>query len=336
MNDRMSSASSEMVLINYLKGVLSQINFYFGMFIFSFGIVGNILNILILSQRSLRSNPCVISFLASSIAGIIAILSGLTSRVLSGVSNDLSATVNWICKFRGFILFTSRAATFWLITLATIDRWLLSSTDVRRRQMSSKKNALRGIVIIIIGSSVMHLQLFYCYEANLIGTPLKCFTRNVECRLINDLAFAIIAILCPLILNVIFGWVTISNIRKARGRIQHMTVTTMISPKQLDAQQRRSRKIDQHLLLMLFVQLIFLALFTLPLTIQKLYATLTINMLKSPLQTIIEDFIYQIALICTYFAAGMPFYINTLSGGSVFRKAMVNVKELILRKVLCG
>lgn len=331
----MSFASSEVVLINYLKSILSQINFYFGMFIFSFGIVGNILNILILSQRSLRSNPCVIIFLASSFTGIVAILSGLTSRVLSGVSTDLSATVNWICKFRGFVLFTSRAATFWLITLATMDRWLLSSADVRRRQMSTKKNALRGILTIILGSSIIHLQLFYCYEANLIGTPLKCFTRNVECRLINDLAFAIIAILFPLILNVIFGWTMISNIRKARSRIQQMTITTVISPKRLNVQQRRSRKIDQRLLLMLFVQVIFLALFTLPLAIQKLYATLTINMMKSSLEVVVEDFIYQIALICTYFAAGMSFYINTLSGGSVFRKAMFNAKELVLRKVLC-
>ncbi len=60
--------------------------------------MGNVLNILILSQRSLRSNPCVIIFFASSVAGIIAILSGLISRVLSGVITDLSSTINWICK----------------------------------------------------------------------------------------------------------------------------------------------------------------------------------------------------------------------------------------------
>ena len=331
----MPSTSSDIVLINELKSILSQINFYFGMFIFSFGIVGNLLNILILSQRTLRSNPCVIAFLASSIAGIIAILSGLTSRVLSSVSSDLSATVSWICKFRGFILFTSRAATFWLITLAAIDRWFLSSIDVHRRQMSSKKNALRGIIIITLGSVLIHTQLFYCYEANLVGTPLKCFNRNVTCRLFNDLAFAIIAILCPLTLNGIFGWMTIVNIQKTRMCIQPMTVITVSYPTQMNTQQRRSKKTDQRLLFMLFVQVIFLFLFTMPLAIQKLYATLTINKSKSPLEITIEDFIYQIALICTYFAAGMPFYINTLSGGSVFRKAIIHVKKLIVRKIFC-
>jgi hypothetical protein len=86
---------------------------------------------------------------------------------------------------------------------------------------------------------------------------------------------------------------------------------------------------------MLFVQVILLALFTLPLAIQKFYATLTTNITKSALRSTIEDFIYQIALICTYFAAGMPFYVNTLTGGSVFRKAMFTLKEMIIRKIMC-
>ncbi|CAF3809089.1 unnamed protein product [Rotaria sp. Silwood1] len=330
----MSTSSSEILLIAYLKSLLSQINFYFGMFIFIFGIVGNILNILVLSQRSLRSNPCVIIFLGSSTVGIIAILSGLTSRVLSGVTIDLSATVNWICKLRGFILFTSRAITFWLIMFATIDRWLLSCIDVNRRHISSVKNSLRGIIIITIVSILIHSQLFYCYEANLIGTPLKCFTRSVECRLINDLTFAIIAILCPLIFISIFGWMTILNMRQTRNRVEAMTIATMSFSRKTGNIQRRSKKTDQRLLVILYVQVILFGLFTLPLAIQKLYATLTMNIQKSAVQITIEDFIYQVALISTYFAIGMPFYVNTLIGGSVFRKAAWTLMKLIIRKVM--
>ena len=325
------------MLVASLRALLSQLNFYFGMFIFTFGIVGNVLNILVLSQRPLRSNPCVAIFLASSTAGMIAILSGLTSRVLSGVTVDLSATVNWICKLRGFTLFASRFATFWLIMLATFDRWLLSSVDARRRQMSSMKNALRGITIIVLISIVVHSQLFYCYEANLVGTPLKCFTRNFGCRLMNDLTFSIMAILVPLLLITVFGLSTIANMKKTRGRIGPMTMSVRTHPNLMQRpsiQHRRSKKVDQRLMVMLFIQVILLALFTLPLSIQKLYATLTINVPKSSLQSTIEDFIYQIALICTYFAAGMPFYVNTLSGGTVFKKGMFALKDLLVRKAL--
>ncbi|CAF1413225.1 unnamed protein product [Adineta steineri] len=331
----MSSSSSDIILITNLKNILSQLNFYFGLFIFIFGIVGNTLNILILSQRTLRSNSCVIIFLASSTAGIIAILSGLTSRVISGVTVDLSATISWICKLRGFILYTSRAVTFWLIMLAAIDRWLLSCRDAHRRNMSSKSNSFRGIIIITILSILIHSQLFYCYEANLINTPLKCYTKNIECRLINDLAFAIIAILLPLILILIFGWMTILNTRSTKNRLEPMTMTTINQPIQISTTKKQSKKTDQRLLIMLFVQVIFLALFTLPLALQKLYATFTLNIPKSTLQMTIEDFIYQIALICTYFATAMPFYINTLSGGYVFRKAMYTLKNSIIQKVIC-
>ena len=336
----MFSPSNEMMSVTALKSLLSQLNFYFGLFIFVFGIVGNILNIFVLAQRPLRSNPCVAVFLASSTAGIIAILSGLTSRVLSGVTVDLSATVNWICKLRGFVLFASRFATFWLIMLATFDRWLLSSVDARRRQMSSMKNALRGIAAIVLTSIVVHSQLFYCYEANLVGTPLKCFTRNFQCRLINDLIFSVAAILVPLLLILVFGLLTISNTRKTRGRVGLSTSTagTGTHPTPLHRHSihlHRSKKVDQRLLLMLFIQVILFALFTLPLSIQKLYATFTMNIPKALLRSTIEDFIYQIALICTYFAAGMPFYVNTLSGGVVFKKAMFNLKGLLVRRLLC-
>ena len=319
------------MLVASLRGLLSQLNFYFGMFIFTFGIVGNVLNILVLSQRPLRSNPCVTIFVASSTAEMIAILSGLTSRVLSGVTVDLSGTNNWICKLRGFILFASRFVSFWLIMLATFDRWLLSSVDARRRQMSSTKNALGGVAKIVFISIVVHSQLFYCYEANLVGTPLKCFTRNFGCRLMNDLTFSLVAILVPLLLITAFGLSTIANMRKTRGRVGPITMTAGTHP----TPNHRSKKVDQRLLMMLFIQVILLALFTLPLSIQRLYATLTINVPKSSLQSTIEDFIYQIALICTYFAAGMPFYVNTLSGGTVFKKGMFALKDLFVRKALC-
>lgn len=333
------SSSSDTLLINNLRVVLAQLNFYFGMFIYAFGISGNLLNILILSQKQLRSNPCIMIFIASSIAGIVAIVSGLTSRVLSGVTTDLSATINWICKLRGFILFASRAATYWLIMLSTFDRWLLSSMDAHRRQLSSKKTSLRGIFLVVFVSIVFHSQLFYCYEANLVGTPLRCFTRNLPCRLLNDLIFSIIAVLCPLALILIFGLMTIYNLSKTRGRVGPATVTAPSNPRRKssehDRRQKRLKQLDHHLLLMVFVQVIFLALFTLPLSVHRLYATLTMNVSKSPLQSMIEEFIYQIALICTFLATGMPFYVNTLSGGSVFRKAIISLRDSILRKLSC-
>ncbi|UJR24789.1 hypothetical protein I4U23_006164 [Adineta vaga] len=182
---------------------------------------------------------------------------------------------------------------------------------------------------------LIHLQLFYCYGANLINTPLKCFSRNVECRLVSDLTFAIVAILLPLIFILVFGWTTILNTRKTHHRVAPKTVSVKNKASHMTMNQTRSKKTDRRLLTMLSVQVIFLAIFTLPFVIQKLYATLTMPIPKSQLKLTIEDFVYQIALICTYFATAMPFYVNTLSGGSVFRKAIITLKKSVIRKIMC-
>ncbi|CAF2456415.1 unnamed protein product [Rotaria sp. Silwood2] len=296
------------------------------------------LNILILSQRPLRSNTCALILLASSIAGTITILSGLTSRIMSNWNADISASVRWICKFRGFVLFAFRSLTFWLLMLATIDRWLISSTNVHFRHSSSYKNVLRSIFLLTLLSLIFHCQLLYCYEPDLNNTPLKCFNKNTICRLINDLSFAIITILLPLILISIFGWMTISNIRSSQNRIKPAIRLNVVGGRlELDShhQRRRFKKIDHHLFIMLFIQVILFSLLTFPVAIQKLYATLTMNIEKSQLKMTIEDFVYQVALLMTYFAFGMQFYVNTLSGGNVFRKTLMNFRQFIIRKMIC-
>jgi hypothetical protein len=137
----MSSLSADSIVS--LNNVFTVINRYFATIIFIFGVIGNILNISVLSQKLLRSNSCAVLFCGSSVAGLISLISGLTPRVLAAWITDLSETIEWICKIRGFVLFTSRAIAFWLITLATVDRWLLSCADAHRRQFSTVKNAQR-------------------------------------------------------------------------------------------------------------------------------------------------------------------------------------------------
>jgi hypothetical protein len=326
--------SSSLDPIVSLNDVVIEIIRYFARFIFIFGSVGNVLNILVLSQRSLRSNPCAILFVGSSIAGLVSIISGLTPRMLNGLAADLFDTVRWICKIRGFTLFTSRAIAFWLIMLATIDRWLLSCTDVHRRHLSTKKNAKRGIAIVTSLSIIIHCQCLYCYESNLLNTPVKCFSNGMACRLMNDVLFSVCAILIPLLVMTIFGLMTLNNVRHARNRIHVGHVSTVNQSKGSNIRLQRSNKTDHRLLTMLFVQVILLALLTIPLSIEKLYSTLTSNDVKSRFRRAIENIIYNFALLLTYLANGIPFYVYTISGGHIFRKAFFDLMRLTGRKLI--
>jgi hypothetical protein len=334
------SLSSDVNLIASLSNASTQINRYFGIFIFVFGIVGNTLNILVLSQRPLRSNPCAWLFLVSSIANFIGILAGLTSRFLSTWGADLTNTNQFLCKLRVFILFNGITIGFWLIMLATVDRWLSSNRDVNRRQKSTLKNAQRNAILIVIISTATQAQYLYCFEANLINAPLKCYTNTLLCGIVSDLSYALITILFPLLLMIVFGLMTISNIRKAQSRLQPMTMTVDgrfgdRSATVSTGQQTQRKKTDRHLLIMLFVQVLLMLLLTLPLSVDKIYATVTRSLVKSPLRNAIENFIFNTLLLFLYVACGMPFYIYTLSGGSVFRKALFTLLKTLGRKMMC-
>ncbi|CAF3426682.1 unnamed protein product [Rotaria socialis] len=317
------------------NNISANINRYFSIVIFLFGTIGNILNIIILSQRQLRTNPCSLFFLISSMANLSAILSGLTTRMLSGWALDLTNTIDWLCKLRAFGLFLSRNAASWLLMLATMDRWLLSCRNSYYREMSTLKNAYRGTIMTIFLSTCLYCAVFYCYEANLINTPLACYGKTLACRFINDLSYACLTILFPMIIMLIFGLMTIRNIRKVKNRIHVASITgkrgTGNSSTVRRSRQDRQKKLDYRLFFMLFIQIILMCILTLPQAAGKLYSTLTSTEKQTPLTTAIENFVFNLFLLMTYVAHGMPFYIYAWSGGRIFRNA---IKTLIKKYII--
>jgi hypothetical protein len=321
------SSSSDNNTALLLNNLTIQFNRYFGIFIFIFGIIGNLLNILVLSQKTLRKNPCAWYFLMSSITSLISFFSGLTTRILSGWHLDYSDVNQGLCKVRGFVVFAFITATFWLITMAAIDRWLASSTLATHRRKSTLKNAQRGTIVIIILSIGLYTQMLFCYEANLVNTPTKCYSKSSGCRFVSDLSFALISILFPLLLMISFGLKTISNIRQSHLRIH----TQITNP---SGQQNLYRKTDRQLLLMLFSQVILLTILSIPLPIQRFYSTFTSNYSKTLLQQSISNFAYNLSVLFIYLANGISFYIYTISGGNTFRKALFNLVEIVRQKLL--
>jgi hypothetical protein len=318
-------------IIDLLGCISKQLNRYVAFIIFIFGVMGNILNCLVLSQRTLRSNTCALLFLASSFIDLISILVGLTFRILSGWELDPTTTISSICKFRAFVVFSTRTAAIWLITLATIDRWLLSSVDIHRRQISSLKNVKRGIIIVVILSILSYIQMLYCYEANITDAPLKCYGKSEICRLATDLIYILITIAIPLILMVRFGLLTISNVYDVRSRMASTTTISINIPSQTEPSQLR--RTDTRLLRMLLVQILLLIILCVPQALQKLYITLRPFGSGSELEDAINTFLYNIDILLAFIASGMPFYIYTLAGGSIFRNASMNLIQTVVRKI---
>lgn len=326
----MSSNNTE--LIAHLSYISAQVNRFFPAIIFFVGTVGNILNILTLSQKRLREIPCVFLFLVSSIFSLISVDLGLITRLLSGFAADPTYTIAWFCKLRTYLVFATRAMVFWSFVLATVDRWLSSSVEVSRRQLSSLKNAQRGTILNIIVSLIVYAEILYCYEPNLVNAPFKCYAKDYPCQLLADLTFVCYTTIAPIIVMFIFGLMTIVNIRQSQSRLLKMTVattTTTTATGTTSGAQQRSKSVERNLLAMVFVQVIVLGSLTLPQAIQRLYAVL-VGTRNDPLIAAIDMFIYNIVLLLTYLASSMQFYIYTLTGGTLFRKAIFDMVKSII------
>jgi hypothetical protein len=334
------ASSVDVSFIASLSNVSAMLNRYFAIFIFIFGTIGNVLNFFVLSQPTLRSNPCALFFLVSSIAHLSFIFSGLTTRMLAGWAADLTNTIGWLCKLRGFVLYTSRTTALWLIALATVDRWLASHSNTHYRQMSTVKNARRSMIFILSVSTLLYVQLFYCYEANLINLPLQCYGGTELCRIVTVMCDAFVTVTIPIMFMMIFGVMTISNIRQIQRRLKPLPMSTLVPAKNATStipgrHRQRSKKTDRHLLSMLLFQVIVITFLTLPFTIVEIYSTLTENQYKTPLQAAIVNFAFNFGLLLVYLCCGTPFYIYTLYGGSVFRRALLKVVKTAGRMIRC-
>lgn len=159
--------------------------------------------------------------------------------------------------------------------------------------MSTLKNAQKITLITTFIVSSIHLEIFYCYQANLINTSLYCYGKTNFCRFLNDMIYIII-------------------------RVQ---VVVNRSNLIINRQKRISKKkIDRHLRKMLLVEIVLLTSLILPEAIRKIYTTITNDENKS-----IDNFLYNIVLLFTFIASGIPFYIYTLFGGEIFQKALLNI-----------
>ncbi len=138
----------------------------------------------------------------------------------------------------------------------------------------------------------------------------------------------------------IFGMMTISNVRQTQRRLRPLPISTLVSVNNIPSMvpnrpQQRLKKNDRHLLLMLFFQVIVLTLLSLPFTVVEIYSTLTATHYKTPLQAAIVNFVFNFALLLVYLCCGTPFYIYTLYGGSLFRDALLNIVKIAGRMIRC-
>ena len=67
---------------------------------------------------------------------------------------------------------------------------------------------------------------------------------------------------------------------------------------------------------MLIAQIFLYSFFTLPQAVQKIYSTFTV-----------ENIVFNLLLLSTYFSSEIPFYIYILCRGEIFCKTLIDISE---------
>lgn len=318
----------EINFIISITNIYKQIFRHVPIVLILFGTIGNLMSCLVFTQRALRKNPCAFYFLIASISNII-YLTTLTSPTLDAWDEafNLMNTVSGICKFAMLIIFTSRALSIWCIVFATIDRYLVSSAEQTRRQMSSLKRAYQLVIIACVSGLILWVETFYCFDANLIGTPIKCFTISNACRIYNDISVTFMSIIIPSMVMLIFGGLTILNIQQSRQRI-NPSVSVTIAP------AARSRKTEQNFTQMLLTQVFLIVTFNLPHAIFTFYLTVTFDQPKTPVQGTLNGFIFNMLLLFPFISCSISFLLYTLTG-KIFRQTLVQLVKQIVNCLNC-
>jgi hypothetical protein len=278
------------------------------------GTFGNIINILIFTRRSLRTNPCSIYFLASSINNIFAIYVVTLTRLLSsGWNIDPSNTNPILCKLRIFFVYISLTLIQWYVVLASIDRYLSSCQSAHRRQMSSVSTARKAIALITLVIVLAHFHTLVWWTADYIGSETYCNIFTLAYEIAFQVFFLVITCIVPPMIMAVFGALTVFNVKKL-GR--------QVAPQNNDARNDRLRSKDRQLIVMLIIQVFVTIFCTLPFSVANIVSVVTEYAVPlSDYDSAIFTFFVAIARILLYFNPVAGFYIYTLAGRT-FRNEM--------------
>lgn len=182
-----------------------------------FGILGNSLNIIVLTRPALYKHACSRYLLVLGCTNLFSASVVLIFRLLSdGYQLDLTRTSVVLCKTVSFFSQTSAISSSYMIAVTSFDRFCASSTSIRLRAYSNVTVSRWVILFVLTVIELFHLN-------TLILTDLRT-TDTLGCRVRGDTLYKQVFIVMQIFiytviapaLMAIFGALTIYNIKKTR------------------------------------------------------------------------------------------------------------------------
>jgi hypothetical protein len=304
--------------VDLLNKTAQEINIIIGIILFTLGIVGNSLNILIFSSllktKIFPLSPVRLYLLTISISDLVFVGYLLLTRILiSGFLIPLTNTNEMICKSRFYLGQVSMYTSLYTTCFATIDQYLISSRSVRIRQLSQISLTKLIIFISILIWCSINIPVLFLYKlypkSNGLSTVCTVYSSvwTFYYTYFQSLLFLCII---PLTIFIIFSLLRRHNLRLVR---------------QVD------RSITRQMNRMVYFQSITMSISLLISTVQIIYQFLTMNIQKDSLRLAQDNIFNTAANLLTYVNYIAPFYIYLFSSKSLrknFQNLLTNRQQI--------
>ncbi|CAF1256288.1 unnamed protein product [Adineta ricciae] len=258
-----------------------QFTLYVGYFLLFAGVIGNGINILIFTKvRVYRTTSCTFYFLIGSIDNILYILFNVTLRIL-GVGYNINVTDRssaW-CKARQYLIVVPAVLSIGCSCLATADQFFITSRNASLRRCGDIGWAHRIIIIAIILSFLHGIPVLLFFDISPISN--NCLNLSAGYRIYQLVYLIGVICLIPVLIMIIFGWLTYHNIH------QTMNLAEL--------------QVDRQLIRMTLIHVILVTISLLPYGIYTTYSLLTSSIVKNYDRQFQEYLASSILSLVTYF-----------------------------------
>lgn len=310
-----------MTPIERLNYASRQLNIYIGIFFFLLGVIGCLWNILIFRHYVFRPSSCCRYMLVGSIASLIQLFFGLLIRILSsGFDLDLTfENVAW-CKIRSYTTTCASLTALSCLVWTAMDRFFSTCRQIQWRYLNTVRLANQISFLTVMFWSLLSIPtLIYTIPGQTRGV---CATSS---KIWGVLALYFFNLFCygifPWFFMSLFGILTLKNLRTMHHqRIQPFS-TIVIT---------RMARIDHQLTSMLFLQIIFSLISSVPFCIETFYQYTSQTMPKTDYRRAQEGLAQQVFRLAFYLNYISMFYVNYLSS-PIFRRIAWKVVENLFK-----
>lgn len=290
----MASLVNSTTNVDYLVPIQIDMAEYMLLAIFIIGIFSNLANIFIFLQKDLRVNACSWYFIAVSVGHLIFFYFGCLTRIITAwTSFDLTRTSIVFCKMRAFFLAFSLLISRHFLGMISIDRWMVTSSRVWLRRLSSLKMAR----VMIIGGTFtwfgfsLCMPIWYQIEGNrgCVGASNTAFPLFYA-------VYNLATILGPLSIMIFFNILILYN-------TQHLARSTVVvhsGTRAASIQGVKYRRKDLQLIRLCLIQGVVYILLTSLYAYTGTYSFFTQTMIKTRERTIIDGFISTVGINLMY------------------------------------